>query len=497
MKLRTTLLGISTGGVLVSVVNTEDAQLMDLHSQDRLKLIKDDKIDTVITNTGTCDCSVQPGTIGVFKEAAESLGLHEGDYVDVQMARKPLSLDYIKKKLQGLVLSGDEIRQIIWDIVHNKLSEIELTYFVAACYTNPLNSRETVDLVKAMTEEGEIFSIDRYPIVDKHCIGGVAGNRTSMLIVPILAAAGCTIPKTSSRSITSPAGTADTMEVLCDVNQGLEKMKHLVEKHNGCLVWGGSLNLAPADDKIIHVEKPLVIDARSQLLASILSKKLSVSSTHILIDIPVGPEAKFSSMEEAKSLKEDFEKMSDKLGVTIRAVITDGSAPIGRGIGPALEARDVLWVLENDERQPGDLREKAIRLAGIMLEMAGKARERSGEELARSILADGRAHKTFLDIIRSQGARCETPDNIHISEYVHEFKAGRSGTVREIRNQAIAKIARIAGAPLNHGAGLMLEKKVGEQVEEGEVLFRIYGGSEIRLQNAVDIANSYDSYVID
>src|SRR3989338_6290687 len=284
MKLKVKDIDISSGGPLIAVVNHEDAAMVDLHVMDRIKIKKGHKIETVVVDIAQSKKVVPKGKIGVFEEVIDSLRLKNNDKVEITIAKKPLSIDYIKKKLDGQKLSQKEIDQIVWDIVNNKLSAVEMTYFVAACYTNVMTTEETILLTKSMVEHGDILKLNKYPVIDKHSIGGIPGNRTTLIIVPIIAAAGYYIPKTSSRSITSPAGTADTMEVLADVSFSIKKMKAIVMKTSGCIVWGGSLNLAPADEKIIFVERPLEIDAESQLLASIMAKKHSVSSTHILID---------------------------------------------------------------------------------------------------------------------------------------------------------------------------------------------------------------------
>src|SRR3989344_2809726 len=235
MKLKARDMDIATGGPLVANMNYDDAAKLDLHEMDRIKLIKGRKIETVVVNIAKTHKSVPHGYIGLFDEVIDSLGIKDHEFVKIVPARKPLSLEFIKKKLDGIKLSRKEIDQIVWDIVHNKLSQIEITYFVAACYTNVLTIEETIDLIRSMVRYGKMLKLDRYPIIDKHCIGGIPGNRTTMVLVPILAAAGLTIPKTSSRSITSPAGTADTMEVLADVSFPISQMKSILKKTNGCI----------------------------------------------------------------------------------------------------------------------------------------------------------------------------------------------------------------------------------------------------------------------
>ena len=409
------------------------------------------------------------------------------------LARKPLSIEFIKKKLDGKRLSKKEIDQIVWDIVHNKLSESELTYFVAACYTNLMSMEETIMLTRAIANHGDTLNLNKYPIIDKHCIGGIPGNRTTLILVPIIAAAGLTIPKTSSRSITSPAGTADTMEVMANVTFPIKKMKQIIQKTNGCIVWGGSLNLAPADDKIINVEKTLEIDAESQLLASIMAKKYSVSSTHILIDIPVGEGTKIRNKEEALRLKKDFEEIGKRLRKHVNVIITDGSQPIGNGIGPALEARDILWILMQDEKRPLDLEKKCISMASEIFKMVGI---RDGKNKAIEILNSGRAYIKMKEIINAQQGNVFDPCKIKIGTFKYDVKSDKSGTVVTIINKAISRIARIAGAPSNKGAGIYLHKHVGSKVKKGDDLFTIYSESKQKLDFTKEILKNIPAFIV-
>jgi AMP phosphorylase len=495
-KLKVKDMDIHTGGTLVALLNAKEAFHLDFHTMDRIKIKKGRKIETVFLDISHNDNLIPPGKIGLFEEVLKSLGAKNGDEIDIIPAGKPLSLEFIKKKLDGFKLTKKEIEQIVWDIIHNKLNDAEMTFFVAACYSNQLDMDETAWLTEAMTYSGDVLKLRRHPIMDKHCVGGVAGNRTTMIVVPIVAAAGLTIPKTSSRSITSPSGTADTVEVLMDVNVNLKKMKKIVQKTNGCLVWGGSLNLAPADDKIITVERPLSIDAKSQLLASVMSKKASVSATHLLIDIPVGAGSKITCSKKALVLKKDFESISERLGIQVNVIITDGTKPIGNGIGPVLEAKDVLYVLRRDKRRPLDLEEKSVKLAGIMLEMGGKAKKGEGKWLARQILESGRANKKMIEIIKAQSGKEISPDDLKVGKSKFEYKAWKDGTISTINNRAISKIARVAGAPDDKGAGIYLNKHVGSEVKKGDVLYTVYAHNKIELNFAKKALESLKSVSI-
>lgn len=496
MKFKIKDLNVGTGGPFVAVINYKDAEKFDLHHGDRIEVRKRRKKAVAIVDISYTGGMVAKGRIGLFEEVMDLLNAKNNQEAKISISHKPESIEYIKKKMDGQRLSNKEIKGIVQDIVDNNLTEFETAFFVAASYMRPMDDKETVALTKAMVNTGDKLGLRSKIVMDKHCIGGVAGNRTTMLVVPIIACAGLKIPKTSSRSITSPAGTADTVEVLCDVSLNLEQIRKIVKKTNGCMVWGGAVNLAPADDKIIRIEHSLDIDARSQLLASILAKKASVGATHVLVDIPTGKGSKIGSMKRAESLKKDFEDMGKKLGMKIRVVFTDGSEPVGNGIGPVLEARDVLYVLRNDPKQPLDLRKKSLKLAGVMLEMSGKAKKGEGEKKAKKILDSGRAHDKFIEIIKAQNGKEINPDDMKLAKYKKDIRASKKGRIKSICNREISRIARIAGAPSDKEAGIYLHKKKNSYVNKGEVLFTLYSDNKEKLDFAVNAYRSLDGIEI-
>ena len=323
-------------------------------------------------------------TVGLGTYAFERLGLPDGATVDVQPAEPPKSVDLLRAKLAGRRLESADFSAITSDLVAGRYSNIELTAFVVASAIHGLDDDEVRALVIAMVEGGERLLWASPIVADKHSIGGVPGNRTTPIVTAIVAAAGLQMPKTSSRAITSPAGTADTVAMLMDVDLTAERIRAVVEREGGCLAWGGALNLAPADDLIIRVEHPLDIDAEGLMIASILAKKLAAGSTHVVIDIPVGSGAKVEDHDRGARLAERFERIGEALGLKVAALLTDGTQPVGRGIGPALEARDILQVLRGDPAAPPALREKSIRLAGALLELTGTTRAGEGDQLAAS-----------------------------------------------------------------------------------------------------------------
>ncbi len=494
MRLKVKDLDISTGDVFIATLNNKDAEKFDLFSGDRIEISKGKKKVVTAINITNSKKIVPEGSIGIYRELQKESGFKPGDTVSIGISHYPNSLHYIRKKLRGKRLSQEEFDEIIGDIVTNKLTRVEVTYFVSACYIHELTVHETIYLTRAILKTGQTISFNTHPVVDKHCIGGVAGNRTTMIVVPIVAAAGLLMPKTSSRSITSPAGTADTMEVLAKVSFDIKRLKGIVQKTGGCMVWGGTMNLAPADDKIINVEHEVSLDPKGQLLASILAKKKSVSATHLLIDIPVG--GKIKSRKDSIYLKQRFEEIGRSLGFKIKVVLTDGRQPIGNGIGPVFEARDVLWVLKNDKRAPKDLRDKSVMLAGMIFELAGKRPHGQGAKLAEQILISGKAYKKFAEIVKAQGGKSLRPDKLKIGKFKYTYKAPRDGTIHKISNRFVSKLAKIAGAPKDKEAGIYLYVLLNQKVNRGNRLFTIYSDNKDKLARAKKLTAQLDTIKI-
>jgi len=492
MDLKAKLIDISTGDAPVVLITRQAALTYDLHTADRVLLSANDRKVIAAVNTTDHGFGLRDDQIGIYIETALEIDIIEAAPVTITPVSKPESIKYIKKKMDGKELSDEEMRQIVKDIVGRNITQVELTYFVAACSIYPLSFGEIVTLTRCMSDTGVQLHFDKPMVIDKHCIGGVPGNRTSMITVPILMSLGYTVPKTSSRAITSPAGTADTMEVFAEVNLSVDRMKQVVDSVGGCLVWGGSVNLAPADDRIIRVERPLSIDVPGLMISSVMAKKFSVGGTHVVIDIPFGPGAKVETVEHAEQLRRQFVTIGKMLGIRVLVIISNGSQPIGYGIGPLLEAYDVLAVLKNDPSAPHDLREKSLMIAGKFLEFIGHAPRGGGRKIAEAELTSGRAYKKFQEIIDAQGRR-ELPP---LARFKHEVFATAAGIVRAIDNRSVAKVARIAGAPISKSAGILLYTKVGSSVEVGDKLFAVYADNEEKLSTAVSFVATNNPFTL-
>ena len=470
-------INIFTGKHII-VLNEAEAKEHDMYSGYRT-IIKH-KNKKIVATVDVSDEFTSPGYVGVFMDTVKLLKLKKGEKVEIVHMNRPRSIAYIKKKMDKGVLLPNEVKVIVDEIMAGKLDEIETSAWISAAYINGLADEEVIALAEATVESGSSLDLGKKIVMDKHCIGGVAGNRTTMLVVPIIAAAGLYIPKTSSRSITSAAGTADTMEVLCNVSFNLEEMKKIVMKAKGAMVWGGGMNLAPVDDKLIRIRHPLSLDPQGMLLASILGKKKSVGATHAIIDIPIGRGVKVPYMEKGEALGKHFIEIGRSLGIQIEVIITDGAEPIGNGVGPILECIDVLEVL--DGRGPDDLRHKGIMMAGRLLESCNKVPKGAGYEAAMKIIDSGKALKKFRQIVELQGGDGKVKaTDLQPGGYSHTVKATKGGSVFHIDNRTISKIARIAGSPRDQGAGILLHSARGKRVEPGDKLFTIFSESEAKL----------------
>jgi len=447
--------------------------------------------------------------LGLSEEAFARLGCADGSAVRIAHAEPPASVGALRRRIGGGRLSRRDLELIVGDIAARRYSHIELAAFVVATSQVALDRDEVLWLTQAMAAVGQKLDwrgLDGnggrdHRVVDKHCIGGLPGNRTSMILVPIVAVhaetAGLLIPKTSSRAITSPAGTADTMECLARVELSLDEMRAVVRAQHGCLAWGGRAALSPADDVLISVSRPLSLDTPAQMVASILSKKLAAGSTHLVLDLPLGPTAKVRSPPAAEELARLFEDVGGALGLTVVTLVTDGRQPVGRGIGPMLEARDVMQVLHGDPAAPADLREKALLLAGRVIEFDPAVPPGRGIDRARAILESGAALAKMQAIVAAQGDHAFDWRAPCLGELTHVVTAEADGMISAIDCERVARIARLAGAPKARGAGVDLLARLGDRVARGAPLYRIHATSAAELDFAGQVARRGSAFRIE
>jgi thymidine phosphorylase len=419
---------------------------------------------------------------GLSEGAWTQLGLQPGDRISVEHPEAIPSLSHVRSRIYGHRFNDNSLHAIIRDIVDGHYSDIVISAFIATCATWQLDQAEVLSLTRAMVNSGDRLSWNVDVVADKHSAGGLPGNRTTPIVVPIVAALGLVIPKTSSRAITSPSGTADTMEALAPVDLDLASIRRVVESEGGCIVWGGAVRLSPADDVLIRVERALDIDTEGQLIASVLSKKIAAGATHLVIDMPVGATAKVRTQHAASKLTAGLTEIAEAFGIRIRIVEAHGDQPVGRGIGPALEARDVLDVLRCAKDVPADLRERSIALSGALLELCGAAKAGSGSTLAAQCLDDGRAWAKFQRICEAQGGLRTPPQSSQRMPIV----ATRSGQLTAIDNRKLGMIAKLAGAPDAKAAGVEMHLRLGASVSGKQPIATVHAQSPGELAYAME-----------
>jgi len=466
------ILPINSGSYDYVVIGKKIAKQLGLKAQDRV-ILQNPKHDDKHT---LCFAEINEGnlkqnSIGIPLKTYEKVKKGINRKFKIQKEGNIKSIEFIKEKLDGKRLSENQFQEICKDIVDGNLNDAELAFFVAGCYTQKLTYKEAAHLTKAIADNGFKLKFKENQIVaDKHCIGGVPGNRTTMVVIPIIASLGIRIPKTSSRSISSPSGTADTMEVLAEVDLNQEKLEKIIKEENGFIAWGGGCNLAASDDELIRVRRKLGLDPQGLVLASVMAKKYAAGASHVLIDIPYGKYAKLTTLQKAEELKEKFEKIAKELKLKLKVVITKGNQTIGRGIGPRLEAIDVLKVLKNEKDAPKDLLEKSLVLAGEILEMIGKAKINEGYKIAKKQIENQKAYQKFQQIIDAQGSK----KFINEAKYKIEIKSWADGKIKEFDIKTISKIAKLAGSPKSPNSGMEVLVKLKEKVKKDQTLYIIH-----------------------
>ena len=430
--------------------------------------------------------------IGLSTIAFSKLDLAEGSQVMIDRTPSPGSTAALRAKIAGNTLSAPQLDTIIRDFAEDRYNGREMSAFLVAASEN-LNLDELEAITKARAAHCQQLSWPVDLVADKHSMGGVPGSRITLIVIPIVAAYGITIPKTSSRAITSASGTADAMEVLARVDLSQADVKKVVEDAGGCIAWNGNLNHSPVDDVMNSITRPLAIDSQKWSVASILSKKLAAGSTHVIVDIPFGQGSKTPTIADAEILATLFESVGERIGLTVEAKPTDGSRPIGKGIGPALEVRDVYAVLRGHALAPAELRNKALEFAGRIIEWGAKVEQGHGKAVAKDILDSGRALEAFEKIIEAQG-RNDDPDTA--SPIVSEVHAKASGTVVGLRGNVLSGIARSAGAPFDKSAGVDIVSDFGQTVVAGDPIMMIHASTTTEMSTALDYASRLEAFEI-
>lgn len=492
---KTKIIDIHEGEDLVVLINEQDAWEYGITSMDKASIIYDDK--EFVFDVSLTSHYIQRGEVGIYEDIQEKYKIKGGKLVTISFTKNSSeSLDALKKWLTGKRLNQKEIAAIMKDISNNRFTDILTTYFSAMGFFFPSKDEDLYRMAKAMAESGEVLYFP-WVVADKHCMGGVPGNETTMIIIPLLTSLWIKMPKTFSKAITTPAATGECVSVLMDISFSKKEIEDLVKKNNCCLVRGGGLDLAPADEKLIKVAYPLSMQSYSRTVVSIMAKKYAMGITHSLIDIPVGPTAKVPDMKTAKILKKKYEYVGKKLGMKMSVEITDALQPIGAGIGAVMQVREVLRVLQQHTHRPMDLEKKSIHLCAKIIELVGMAKGKEAERLAYGQLISGKARSMMQKIISAQhGNPKVTAEGLKLAKIQKDVVAEKSGKVKNIDMKVVNVVARTLGSPLDLQAGLYLHKKLGDTIKKGEILYTMYANDEGKIRWAEEFLDQKKMYMI-
>lgn len=481
------LLDIKDGERLIVLLNPKQAMAFGINLNNKVQLTKANG-EYIVADVSLSE-AVLEGSVAICADISEKLNFENNELVAVSLAESSsTSYEAIRKKMKGETISYDEMFAIIKDISENKLDDTMMTYYVASSFFYPTTDEEMYQTAKAMAECGVMFKYPKGEIIaDKHCIGGVPWNETTMILIPLIASLGIKIPKNFSKSITSPAATGECVNVLMNINFNKEGIEKLVKDQNCCLVRWGGLDLAPADDKLIKVQYPLSMQSRAKVVSSIMAKKYAMGVTHSLIDIPVGPTAKVSSMKEAKDWKKKFEYVGKKLWMKMSVQITEANEVIGNGVGAVMQVREVLRILQQHPERAADLENKVIFLASKIIEEVGLAKGKEAVKLATHQLVSWAAWEKMQAIIQAQGGNPEVnSEALPLGKHTFDIIAEKDWVLKIIDLHDINAICRKLGCPVIDQAGLYLYKKTGDKIKKGEVICKLYAQDEVKLKHGIE-----------
>lgn len=469
-----------TGGEHVVLLNEDTAIEHGINAGDHIVISIENEPEIVCVVDTTTDL-IDKKHIGIYKEVYEKDGIKNDDQVLITLSQKPESVSHIRDKILGYELNYEDIKGIMDDIVKERLGVIEKTYFLSTIYNPGYSDTELYYLTKAMAETGFELRFDGI-VADKHSIGGIAGKGITPLVVSIVSSFGLKVPNTSTRSITTPAGTADILETITPVSFNKDQLQKIIDEANACMIWGGGLGIAPADDELIRIERPIEIESFDKFLMSIIAKKVALGVNHLLVDIPAGIQGKIHEMKDVERLKDKFISLGAKFGIKVEVYVRHPLGIDGNGVGPKLEMREVLYVLENSPLKSMQLENEAVKMASLVLELTGVASTEDSFNKAKDALYNGAAYNKFKQIIKAQGGNENVKSSdLDLKSHCLNFKSVLNGTVKSVYNKRAIELGRILGCPLDKDAGIYFHKKPGDTINTQEKMFSIYSSTKDRL----------------
>ena len=413
--------------------------------------------------------------------------------------------DLIMKKRNGHELSEKEIRYMITEYTADRIPDYQMSAMTMAICFRGMTPRETVDLTLAMRDSGDVLDLSGIKgiKVDKHSTGGV-GDKTSLALTPIIAALGVPVAKMSGRGLGHTGGTIDKLECFDGFTTALSEEQFAGNVNTiGIAIAGQTANLAPADKKLYALrDVTATVDQMSLIASSIMSKKLASGSDAIVLDVKTGNGAFMKKLEDSRALAKEMVSIGTMAGKKTVAVITDMDQPLGRAVGNSLEVREAIDTLRGEG--PADFKEVVFALGSQMLMLAGRAAdEKEARALMEGVIQDGSALDKFAQFVRAQGgdaAPVYDTSLLPVAGKTLEVTAKESGYVHRILAEDIGIACMTLGggretkeSAIDLSVGIILEKKNGDAVSDGEVLATIYGNDDAKMQAAYEkIAHAYE-----
>ncbi|MCR5082792.1 MAG: pyrimidine-nucleoside phosphorylase [Parasporobacterium sp.] len=401
----------------------------------------------------------------------------------------------IRKKRDGFDLTKEEIDFFVQGYTKGEIPDYQASAFAMAVYFKGMTETETANLTLSMSESGDMVDLSQFgdKTVDKHSTGGV-GDKTSLVIAPVVSSLGAVMAKMSGRGLGHTGGTVDKLESIegFRVELSSEEFRKQVEKI-GVAVVGQSGNLAPADKKLYALrDVTATVDCIPLIASSIMSKKLAAGAKTIVLDVKCGSGAFMKTLEDARKLADEMEKIGKNCGRNVVAIITNMDIPLGNAVGNALEVKEVIDLLKGNG--PEDLKEECVCLCSNIIALEEKISIDEAKKKVEEVLANGKAFEKFKEWIKAQGGNInmiENPELLPSTDYIYELKAEESGYLTAMDAEKIGTASVLLGAgrekkddPIDYGAGIIIKKKPGDKVDKGDVLAVLHASDEKKFGDA-------------
>lgn len=485
MKLRIRKLDIITQGHNVCLLNSEDARKLHIKNTDRVFLKKGSKSSYAVVDIANTHHFLKNGEIGLFSEVCEELSLKAGGSISVDLADKPVTLNLIKKKLEGKALGDSEIYSIVSDIVSSKLSEVEIAHFISGCYSVGLSLDEISSIANALVTTGNILKFDKYPLVDLRILGSLS-HSLNFIVASIISCLKIGFLGLLDDDVSSPSNFSFVFDSFGMKPAVVSNANSMLNRFSCLFISRNEAYITPGVNKIKQIEHPISAYSDGLIAASILSEGKSVSSSHSFICILYGVGRPIPDLASAKRLKNALLKASKKLRVKLAISIMDGNFPLEKNIGH-LESNDVIMALKN-EATHSKLIDAAIEVSGEILNLVGK---RNGKKIAAEIIKSGQALDQFRKVVKQYNGK--TILNNFVEGIISkDIRASKSGFVSTIDNSLLSRVSIMCGSQSYKGAGISIHKSRHDRVEKGEKLLTLYSTDKDLIENAREFVSQND-----